>query len=354
MRAQTALQQGDAFLTDLRRVGGGGRSCSAPRKPSRAGLRGGTCPDGMRRQSVLPDATRKGGQDANTAMPPRLPNGPPTAPSEVSTPARSTTSTYYRKLQDTLLSQGLLREDIAPGDAPFGARQLVENFVKIALYDEYGNAEGRLSQGERVSELRRWEAPVKMRIEYGESVSSADRAANSALISAYAGRLARVSKHPVKTVDRGGNFTVFIVNEDERRALGPRLSSLVKGISAGTIEAITSLPPSTLCVVYSFSDGKSPVYTQAVAVIRAEHPDRLKRACINEELAQGLGLANDSLRARPPSIFNDSEEFALLTRHDEMLLKMLYDPRLKPGMKEAEARPPIVQSIATELLGGDS
>ena len=230
----------------------------------------------------------------------------------------------------------------------FAATSIEADALKISQ----ANAEGRLSQGERVSELRRWEAPVKMRIEYGESVSGADRSANSALISAYAGRLARVSDHPVKTVDRGGNFTVFIVNEDERRALGPRLSSLVKGISAGTIEAITSLPPSTLCVVYSFSDGKSPVYTQAVAVIRAEHPDRLKRACINEELAQGLGLANDSLRARP-SIFNDSEEFALLTRHDEMLLKMLYDPRLKPGMKEAEARP-IVQTIATELLGGDS
>ena len=350
MRAQTALHQGMLSSQTSAALAGAG---FAARRVSRLGLvfAAALVLAGCADNPFSPTPTRKG-QDANTAMPPRLPNGPPTAPSEVSTPARSTTSTYYRKLQDTLLSQGLLREDIAPGDAPFGARQLVENFVKIALYDEYGNAEGRLSQGERVSELRRWEAPVKMRIEYGESVSGADRSANSALISAYAGRLARVSDHPVKTVDRGGNFTVFIVNEDERRALGPRLSSLVKGISAGTIEAITSLPPSTLCVVYSFSDGKSPVYTQAVAVIRAEHPDRLKRACINEELAQGLGLANDSLRARP-SIFNDSEEFALLTRHDEMLLKMLYDPRLKPGMKEAEARP-IVQTIATELLGGDS
>lgn len=350
MRAHTALHPGMLSSQTSAALAG---AAFAARRVSRLGLvfAAALVLAGCADNPFYPTPTRKG-QDANTAMPPRLPNGPPTAPSEVSTPARSTTSTYYRKLQDTLLSQGLLREDIAPGDAPFGARQLVENFVKIALYDEYGNAEGRLSQSERVSELRRWEAPVKMRIEYGESVSAADRAANNALISAYAGRLARVSKHPVKTVDRGGNFTVFIVNEDERRALGPRLSSLVKGISAGTIEAITSLPPSTLCVVYSFSDGKSPVYTQAVAVIRAEHPDRLKRACINEELAQGLGLANDSLRARP-SIFNDSEEFALLTRHDEMLLKMLYDPRLKPGMKEAEARP-IVQTIATELLGGDS
>ncbi|MEZ5685909.1 MAG: DUF2927 domain-containing protein, partial [Paracoccaceae bacterium] len=45
--------------------------------------------------------------------------------------------------------------------------------------------------------------------------------------------------------------------------------------------------------------------------------------------------------------------FALLTRHDELLLRMLYDPRLTPGMTEAEARP-IVQTIAAELMGGES
>ena len=63
-----------------------------------------------------------------------------------------------------------------------------------------------------------------------------------------------------------------------------------------------------------------------------------------------MGLVNDSPTARP-SIFNDDEEFALLTRQDEMMLRMLYDPRLRPGMTEAEARP-IVEAIAQEYLGG--
>ena len=86
-----------------------------------------------------------------------------------------------------------------------------------------------------------------------------------------------------------------------------------------------------------------------MAVIRAELPPLLRTSCIHEELAQGMGLANDSPGARP-SIFNDDEEFALLTRHDELLLRILYDPRLRPGMSEAEAAP-IVRRIATELLG---
>jgi hypothetical protein len=87
-----------------------------------------------------------------------------------------------------------------------------------------------------------------------------------------------------------------------------------------------------------------------VALIRAEHPELLRSACIHEELAQGMGLANDSPTARP-SIFNDDEEFGLLTKHDELLLKILYDPRLKTGMTVEEATP-IVQTIAAELVGG--
>jgi hypothetical protein len=87
-------------------------------------------------------------------------------------------------------------------------------------------------------------------------------------------------------------------------------------------------------------------------VIRAEHPDLLRLSCLHEEIAQGLGLANDSPTARP-SIFNDDEEFALLTRQDELMLRMLYNPALRPGMTEAQARP-IVESLAARLVGGES
>ncbi|MGK7754127.1 DUF2927 domain-containing protein [Roseovarius sp. C03] len=44
-------------------------------------------------------------------------------------------------------------------------------------------------------------------------------------------------------------------------------------------------------------------------------------------------------RGARPSIFNDDEEFALLTTHDEMLLEALYNPALNPGMGLEEARP---------------
>jgi acetyl-CoA acetyltransferase family protein len=95
-----------------------------------------------------------------------------------------------------------------------------------------------------------------------------------------------------------------------------------------------------------------PLARIAAMANAAEHPDLMRLSCLHEEITQGLGLANDSPAARP-SIFNDDEEFALLTPMDELMLKMLYNPLLTPGMTEAEARP-IVDSLATALVGGES
>jgi len=143
-----------------------------------------------------------------------------------------------------------------------------------------------------------------------------------------------------------------VVDEDERRRIGPELDRLVPGIDPAAQQTIAAIPRSTFCLVLAFSRGNSSTYTNAVAVIRSEHPDRLRSSCVHEELAQGMGLANDSPAARP-SIFNDDEEFAFLTQQDELMLRILYDRRLRPGMTEAEARP-IVETIVAELLGGES
>ena len=79
------------------------------------------------------------------------------------------------------------------------------------------------------------------------------------------------------------------------------------------------------------------------------HP-LMRSSCLQEELVQALGLGNDHSDVRP-SIFNDDEEFALMTRHDEYLLRILYDPRLKSGMTAEEAMP-IVREIIADLRPG--
>jgi hypothetical protein len=261
---------------------------------------------------------------------------------------------YYASVQRRLLSQGLLRTDGGGGDTPLNARMLAENFERIALYDEYALRNGRFVQQQTPSRLRRWVSPIRMRAVFGASVDPGQRAEDRANLAEYVARIERVTGHRIVLADDGpANFLVLFLNRDEQKTFGPRLSQLVPRISPAVADEIASSPRSTFCAAYALSEERAQnAYTAAIVLVKAEHPDLLRLSCIHEEVAQAMGLANDSPQARP-SIFNDDEEFALLTRHDELLLKMLYDPRLKLGMTPAEARP-TVQRIAREYLGGES
>ncbi len=275
---------------------------------------------------------------------------------------------YYQRVQDGLLARGLLRQGGGGPDTPFSARDLAEHFIRIAFFDEFVIEGGRVIKRETASRLRRWEGPIRMHVIFGPSIPPDQRHRDQAEIAAYAARLSALTGLPIRLVRSGGNFHVLFLNEDERRKAAPLIRGLVPGIDAPTIASMLDMGRETRCQVYAFTqgggsrgaggsadgsaDGGGYRYTAAVAIIRAEHPDLLRTACIHEEIAQGLGLANDSPRARP-SIFNDDEEFGRLTTMDELMLKILYDKRLKPGMTAREARP-IVRQIAEELIGGSS
>lgn len=283
-------------------------------------------------------------------VPPPAPAAP--APMVVEpTPKSAAAMAYYAQVQQTLLSQGLLRTD-GGGNIPFTDRMLAENFMRIALFDEYRRSDRGFVREETESRLRRWEVPVRIGLRFGASVPPDRQATDRARIASFVARLAAITGHPIGLDDANPNFLIHVVSEDEREALGPKVRALLPNLSAADVAGITNMPRTTYCLVYALSEGNSGTYTRAFAVIRAEHPDLLRLSCVHEELAQGLGLPNDTPRARP-SIFNDDEEFAFLTDHDELLLKMLYSRELRPGMTVSQARP-IVESLARRLMGGDS
>jgi hypothetical protein len=268
-------------------------------------------------------------------------------------PASAALVDYYARVQEGLLSEGMLRTESAPKDAPFSARDLTRDFLKVALYEEYSDLGGRLIARPAASKLHRWTKPVTISLEFGHDLSTDQRLKDGATVSALLGRIRKDTGLSITQVSPGhGNFRVFVVNETERRAMGPRIKALMPDISPTALNTIINLPRSTYCLVFAATDPRRPgSYAEAIAVIRSEHPDLMRTSCYHEEITQGFGLANDYPLARP-SLFNDDEEFALLTTHDELLLKMLYDKRLTPGMTEAQARP-VVEQIAQELLGGN-
>lgn len=256
-------------------------------------------------------------------------------------------------MQADLLAQGLLRTDGGGPDTPFSADMLARNFERIAFFDEYERGAGlRASRGDE-GVLRRWTSPVRVAVEFGLSTPSQQRDRDRAAVANYVSRLNRITGHPISMREQGANFFVMIVSEDDRPSALARVRQIVPNINPASMQILQDIPRSIHCLVLAFSDSRNDhEYAKAIAIVRAEHPDLLRLSCVHEELAQGLGLANDSPAARP-SIFNDDDEFALLTTHDEMLLKILYDRRLRAGMSADEARP-IIREIAIELTGGSS
>lgn len=284
---------------------------------------------------------------APQARPPGLVDPDPTEQSAKS----QDLARYYAALQNDLLTRGLLRTDGGGPDTAFRPDDLTRNFETIAFFDEYSRGSATpLRPSDESGQLSRWKAPVRISPEFGASVPLEQRKKDQASIAAYAARLARVTGHPISAVRSNGNFHVFVAGEDDSDFVQMRLKQLIPNISQTELNLFANLPRSYYCLVVAVANvGTTQTYLRAVALIRAEHPDLVRLSCIHEEIAQGLGLPNDSPRARP-SIFNDDDEFALLTHHDELLLKMLYDPRLESGMTADQARP-VVRIIARELMG---
>ncbi|MDJ0995584.1 MAG: DUF2927 domain-containing protein [Dinoroseobacter sp.] len=247
-------------------------------------------------------------------------------------------SAYYAKMQQTFQERGLLKTIRTVPSSSMEATSLKRDFLEIAMHSEYGT--GLSVSGSRAAKpLLRWEEPVRLQVMFGASVPKDRRIQDLKAISNYTNTLARLTRHPMTVNPNKPNFYVLVVNEAERKSLAKTLPKLVPGVSKSIVRNIARMQPNHLCMVVAEPHAdRSRGFKQAVAIVRAEHPDVMRASCIQEELAQGLGLSNDCREAWP-SIFNDDQEFAYLTRRDEVLLRMLYDPALKSGMSTKEVAP---------------
>lgn len=259
-------------------------------------------------------------------------------------------SAFYAGVQGELTASGRMRLDTAPTDVPFTIDDLVRNFERIALHDEYVDVGGRFVRRESPALLRRWERPVRVGIVIGPSVPAADAARDRADITAFTNRLARLTGLDMR-VGEGAevNFLVMVLSSAEQAVAAEATAAQFPGFQPAVLGALGGTPLDTFCTAYAFAEPKAPsTYAAVMVLIRAEHPQLTRLSCVNEEMAQAMGLPNDSPEARP-SLFNDNLEFAFLTEHDEILLRMLYDRRLRPGMTVAEARP-LLPAIARDAM----
>jgi hypothetical protein len=255
---------------------------------------------------------------------------------------------FFTRVETGLLTRGLLRADGGGPDVPFTDEMLARNFMALAFSQEFSGIGGRLVRERSDAVLYRWVEPVRIQPHFGTSVAQSRADRDRGEIVRLARRLEETTRHPVNVVDKGGNLHVLVLNDQELRLSPPLLKELMPEITRAELDYVREMPRETYCVVIGSDPSRKGVYARAVAVIRAELPTALRTSCLHEEIAQGLGLADDSPQARP-SIFNDDDEFGRLTTQDELLLRMLYDSRLTPGMTAADAAP-MVRRLATEYM----
>lgn len=263
--------------------------------------------------------------------------------------------------------RGNMRPERSAADASFSNDTLVRNFRTIAFdveEDPFGL--GPLPEEERVPPiLRKWQDPIAYRIVSTDENLQPRRET----VELFMKRLASLTgltirkeseTEPLDEDGRTFNLSIMILTDDEFARLGAFDSFDRPDWSEGEAEAVRSIletvrewytapSPCAGTFYYGPEDGADDygALSFGLVMVRADLPEALFDSCVEEELTQMMGLFNDDDDVRP-SLFNDINEFALMTDHDEYLLRALYDERLKPGMSPDQAMP-LVRQIIAEL-----
>ncbi len=252
-------------------------------------------------------------------------------------PSASDFATY----EVALRADGKLGTETRPEGAPYDTADLVQNFERIALHHEADATVPGSEDNWNPNPLTRWYGPLTYGV-FGNAVTASDRAKITRLMN----RIAALTGLEITEDETDVNFLILITTPDEREDFSADLAQLSPAL-ASTFE-FWRRSHEVICVANSlFSTEEGDLIVGGLVVIGSETSGILRQACLHEEIVQALGIANDHPDVRP-SIFNDDGEFALLTEHDEYLLRILYDPRFQPGMTIAEAMP-IVRRIAAEI-----
>lgn len=197
--------------------------------------------------------------------------------------------------------------------------RLVTNFDLIVFHTEFGpTPEPR---------VRKWTSPVRVYIDSraGDAKIQRELTATHMLL------LQKLTALDIGYTQNLAEANIVIVFERQNR-----LIQTVNQYLAEPIRDEKALRGSLCFGVYA-ANGDFQI-TRAVIGIPSDAAPSFGKlpACIIEELTQVMGLPNDSDQVYP-SIFNDHSSDDFLTEQDETLIRLLYDPRLVPGMDRTTA-----------------
>jgi len=193
---------------------------------------------------------------------------------------------------------------------------ILQAFKEVALRNEYSR-KGHM--------IRRWNQPVRVWLDH----QVPDAEIHTQVVQMHLDHLAQITGLSIKLVPREKDANLRVVftkqslwKKQVGKLFGKRAEKIVHG---------------AVCMA-NFRVNKRYEIVQAGVIIPVDQARMHGKlvTCIVEEITQVMGLPNDSEKVYP-SIFNDRTPEALLSGLDYLLLKMLYRPEIKAGMREGEA-----------------
>jgi len=208
---------------------------------------------------------------------------------------------------------------------------IVRNFNIVAFGNEYTL--------KRYEFIRKWKRPIIARLDGNPPPDFED------FVVEHFRTLAGITGHPArlaysarmrreKRIEKGltgKSFNMFLLFYPMDK-LTTVLRGQVGNLMDPSLERLKA--GQSTCEAQLFKKGNE--IKSAVVLFPAYDQRDTLRACVVEELTQVMGLANDS-NAVSPSIFNDASRYFELTKHDELLLRILYDKRMAIGTPRKEA-----------------
>jgi AcrR family transcriptional regulator len=219
--------------------------------------------------------------------------------------------------------------DRAPAQGRLSNSQVVANLLEIVFGSEF--------VGEESMVVRKWSGPMRL------AIYARDAERYRPLVRPHLDRLRLLTGLDIRLVDGSEpdqNAFVFVFGREQFYAYADQ--HLGPGKNPRTNRFLA-------CFGYFHANGRKDI-DEITAVIPSFISDDEIRACVVEEVTQAIGLPNDSDSAEP-SIFNDDDLYQDLTWQDELLLRVLYDPRVRSGMTRTEFEP-LARQIVDELRPG--
>lgn len=208
----------------------------------------------------------------------------------------------------------------------FTDTQITAGFMKIAFGAEYHLAG-------RIDRIRKYNGPVRIFI---DGPARGDRQNQVAKVTADIAQRIPTLDIAITPVREGANMVVNLVRD---RDLDQAVRKFYGNEKAREIRR--SLDPQCLS---GFRKNERYEIEHAEVILAVDAGDFVFLDCAYEEMLQSLGPINDT-DSVPWTMFNDNVSMGFFDIYDQLLLNILYDPRIKPGMTADE-----VHAILPEVL----